>query len=68
MKREKTIRRENAIKTLQSIDSRLKLKNTAWNSAVRSAFNSTSSFDFVNMAYADLYLAEELIEKFKLVR
>ena len=68
MKREKTVRREKLISDLKNIDARLKFSNSAWNSAVKSAFNSTGSFDFLNLAHKDLGLVEELVMKFKLVR
>ena len=68
MKREKTIRREKLISDLKNIDARLKFKSSAWNSAIKSAFSATGSFDFMNLAHSDLDLVEELVMKFKLVR
>lgn len=68
MKREKTLRREKLVSELKNIDSRLKFGNSSWNDAVKSAFNSTGSFDFVNLAYKDLDLVENLVMRFKVVR
>ena len=68
MKREKTLRREKLVSELRSIDSRLKFGNSNWNNAVKAAFNSTGSFDFVNLAYKDLGLVEELVMRFKPIR
>lgn len=68
MKREKTLRREKLVSELRSIDSRLKFGNSNWNDAVKAAFNSTGSFDFVNLAYKDLGLVEELVMRFKPIR
>jgi hypothetical protein len=68
MKREKTLRREKLISELKTIDARLKFNNTAWNSAIKSAFSSTGSFDFLNLAHKDLGLVEELVMRFKLIR
>jgi hypothetical protein len=68
MKREKTLHREKLVSELRSIDSRLKFGNSNWNDAVKAAFNSTGSFDFVNLAYKDLGLVEELVMRFKPIR
>ena len=67
MKRKKTLHREKLVEDLKTIDSRLKFTNSSWNEAVKTAFNSTSSFDFVNLAYKNLSLVEELVIKFKTV-
>jgi len=68
MKREKTLKREKLVSELKSIDSKLKFTSSVWNEAVKAAFNSTGSFDFVNLAYKDLDLVESLVMRFKLVR
>jgi hypothetical protein len=68
MKREKTLHREKLVSDLQAIDLRLKFVNSHWNDAVKDAFNSTSSFDFVNLAHKNLSLVEDLIVKFKTIR
>ena len=68
MKREKTLRREKLVSEIKNIDSRLKFGNSSWNDAIKSAFNSTGSFDFVNLAYKDLDLVEDLVMRFKVVR
>ena len=52
------------VKKLNGIDSKLKFKKE-WNQAVTNAFNSTGSFCFENLVYADYCLAESLYVKFK---
>jgi hypothetical protein len=46
----------------------LKFVSQKWNDAVKTAFNSTGSFDFVNLAHKDLSLVEDLVGTFKSVR
>jgi hypothetical protein len=68
MKREKTLRREKLVSEIKSIDSRLKFTNSYWNDTIKDAFNSTGSFDFVNLAHKNLSLVEELVVRFKTIR
>lgn len=68
MKRPITMKREQLVRELQAIDYRLKMKNTAWEGAIKMAFSNSGSFDFTNLVYNDMPLAEELISKFKLIR
>jgi len=68
MKRKKTLHREKLVSDLQTIDSRLKFVSQKWNDAVKTAFNSTGSFDFINLAHKDLSLVEDLVGTFKSVR
>tara|TARA_R110000868_G_scaffold307992_1_gene569602 strand:+ start:179 stop:385 length:207 start_codon:yes stop_codon:yes gene_type:complete len=68
MKQGKRIHREKIIQDLKNIDSRLKFINYSWNLRIKSAFNSTGSFNITDMAYSDINLAEELVNEFKLIR
>jgi hypothetical protein len=60
--------RQQIIIDLKSIDLRLKFSNGGWNDAVKTAFNSSGSFDFDNLAYVAPNTAQELISKFKLIK
>ena len=48
MIRQSTIEKQQLIEKLRNIDSKLKHKSIEWNNAVKGAFNSSGSFDFVN--------------------
>ena len=60
--------RKKLIEDLHTIDNRLKLKNLSWNDEIKSAFNSSGSFDFINLVSVSPKISIELVEKFKLTR
>ncbi len=64
MKNKSKVNHELVMK-LNGIDSKLKFKSSLWNQEVTKAFNSTGSFCFENLVYADYCLAESLYVKFK---
>jgi len=59
---------DKLIGDLIAIHIRLIFNNTAWDSAIKSAFMTTGSFDFLNLPHKDLGLVDNLVVKFKLVR
>jgi hypothetical protein len=65
MKRQSTIEKQQLIETLRSLDSKLKYKSTAWNEAIRNAFNSSGSFDFVNLVHSSPNTVRKLVLEFK---
>ena len=60
--------RKKLIEDLHTIDNRLKLKNLSWNDEIKSAFNHSGSFDFINLVNTSPKKSVELVERFKLVR
>jgi hypothetical protein len=65
MKRQSTIEKQQMVETLRNLDSKLKYKSTAWNDAIKSAFNSSGSFDFVNLVHSSPNTVRRLITEFK---
>jgi hypothetical protein len=65
MKRQSTIEKQKLVETLRNLDSKLKYKSTAWNDAIKSAFNSSGSFDFVNLVHSSPNTARKLVMEFK---
>lgn len=65
MKRQSTIEKQQLVETLRSLDSKLKYKSTAWNEAIRNAFNSSGSFDFVNLVHSSPNTVRKLVLEFK---
>jgi len=64
----KKVERKKLIEDLHTIDNRLKFTDLLWNDAIKSAFNSSGSFDFINLVSVSPKRSLELVEKFKLVR
>ena len=64
MVRKSTIEKQQLIEKLRNIDSKLKYKSTAWNEAIKSAFNSSGSFDFVNLIHSSPNTARKLVMEF----
>jgi hypothetical protein len=64
MVRKSTIEKQQLIEKLRNIDSKLKYKSTAWNDAIKSAFNSSGSFDFVNLVHSSPNTARKLVMEF----
>jgi len=64
MVRKSTIEKQQLIEKLRNIDSKLKYKSTAWNEAIKSAFNSSGSFDFVNLVHSSPNTARKLVMEF----
>jgi len=64
----KKAERKKLIEDLHTIDNRLKLKNLSWNDEIKSAFNNSGSFDFINLVSTSPKRSVELVERFKLVR
>ena len=64
MVRKSTIEKQQLIEKLHNIDSKLKYKSTAWNEAIKSAFNSSGSFDFVNLVHSSPNTARKLVMEF----
>ena len=65
MIRQSTIEKQQLIEKLRNIDSKLKHKSTEWNNAVKGAFNSSGSFDFVNLVHSSPNTARKLVMEFK---
>ena len=65
MIRQSTIEKQQLVETLRSLDLKLKYKSTAWNDAIKSAFNSSGSFDFVNLVHSSPNTARKLVMEFK---
>lgn len=65
MKRQSTIEKQQMVETLRNLDSKLKYKSTAWNDAIKSAFNSSGSFDFINLVHSSPNTVRRLITEFK---
>ena len=64
MKRQSTIEKQQLIEKLKSLDPKLKYKNSAWNDAIKTAFNSSGSFDFVNLVHTSPNTVRRLIMEF----
>ena len=47
MVRKSTIEKQQLIEKLRNLDSKLKYKSTAWNEAIKVAFNNSGSFDLL---------------------
>jgi hypothetical protein len=65
MIRQSTIEKQQLIEKLRNIDSKLKYKSPEWNNAIKNAFNSSGSFDFVNLVYSSPNTARKLVMEFK---
>lgn len=61
----KTEVRKQLIRNLNSIDSKLRFKQTSWNDAVKATFNKTGSYCFENLVYKNFDEAESLYKRFK---
>jgi hypothetical protein len=60
--------RKKLIEDLHTIDNRLKFTNMLWNDKVKEAFNTSGSFDFINLVSTSPRKSMELVERFKLIR
>jgi hypothetical protein len=65
MVRKSTIEKQQLIEKLRNLDSKLKYKSTAWNEAIKTAFNNSGSFDFVNLVHSSPNTARKLVMEFK---
>lgn len=65
MKRQSTIEKQQLVEKLNSLDSKLRHKNTAWNDAVKMAFNSSGSFNFVDLVHSSPTVSRKLVMEFK---
>jgi hypothetical protein len=64
----KKLERKKLIEDLHTIDNRLKFTNLLWDDEIKNAFNSSGSFDFINLVSTSPKRSIELVERFKLVR
>ena len=63
-KNKRTIQREETLKKLFSLDSKLKFTDPDWNYRVKEAFNVSGSYSFETLVHTDLDSAEQLVNIF----
>ena len=64
----KKLERKKLIEDLHIIDNRLKFKNLLWDDEIKTAFNISGSFDFINLVSTSPKTSTELVERFKLIK